>query len=419
MKNIIVATGGRSLEGSIEVHGAKNAALPIIAATILATGECHLEGVPLLQDVVTMSNVIRSIGLGVEANGRELVIVPTPTVNPEVPSELMRKLRASNLVMGPLLGRYHYFRVPYPGGCAIGSRPMNIHLKGLAAMGAEITEKQGFIEAKTKGLRGTDIYLDFPSVGATENLMMAAVLADGVTNLHNAAREPEIIDLQNFLNNIGACISGAGEGTIVIEGVKELDGTSYKIIPDRIEAATFLAAAVGTGGDILIKSCLPQHFLSVLAKFKEMGAKISIYKDGIRVKGPQRLKAVDCKTLPYPGFPTDVQPQLMALMTVAEGTSVLVESIFENRFKHVAELRRLGADIKVEGQIAVVNGVRSLSGSNVEASDLRAGAALVIAGLMAEGETIIEGINHIDRGYEQIEKSFQKLGAQIERKIKN
>ena len=412
---VLVINGGRRLEGVVAIQGAKNAALPIMAAMLLATGEFRLQRVPRLQDVSVMAAVIRSLGVRVERNDQELVVTPDPLLTPEVPAELMRQLRASNLVMGPLLGRMGYFRVPYPGGCAIGSRPMDLHIKGLMAMGAEVTEKQGYIEGRTTGLQGTNIYLDFPSVGATENLMMAAALADGVTNLHNAAREPEIVDLQNFLNAMGARIHGAGRDTIRIEGVKELRGCDYKIIPDRIEAGTFLAAAAATRGDVLVQNCLPGHLLAVLAKLREMGARVIIKKDAIRIQGTGRLRAVDCKTLPYPGFPTDMQPQFMTLMAVAEGTSVIVESIFENRFKQAAELRRLGADIRIEGRVAVINGVPGLSGSVVEASDLRAGAALVIAGLIAEGQTRIEGIHHLDRGYEQLESRLRDLGADIQR----
>ncbi|BCV20889.1 UDP-N-acetylglucosamine 1-carboxyvinyltransferase [Moorella sp. Hama-1] len=413
---VLVVNGGRRLEGAVTIQGAKNAALPVMAAMLLATGECRLQRVPHLQDVNVMVAVIRSLGVRVERSGQDLLVTPEARLTPEVPAELMRQLRASNLVMGPLLGRARYFRVPYPGGCAIGSRPMDLHLKGLMAMGAEVTEKQGYIEARTTGLRGTNIYLDFPSVGATENLMMAAVLADGVTNLHNAAREPEIVDLQNFLNAMGARIHGAGRDTIRIEGVKELRGCDYKIIPDRIEAGTFLAAAAATRGDVLVQNCQPGHLLAVLAKLREMGARVIIKKDAIRIQGTGRLQATDCKTLPYPGFPTDMQPQFMTLMAVAEGTSVIVESIFENRYKQAAELRRLGADIRIEGRVAVINGVPALSGSVVEASDLRAGAALVIAGLVAEGQTNIEGIHHLDRGYEQLESRLRNLGADIQRR---
>jgi len=411
----LVINGGQRLEGTVAVNGAKNAALPIMAAMLLATGECTLERVPRLLDVTVMAAVIRSLGLKLERSNSTILASPAKVIEPEVPAALMRQLRASNLVMGPLLGRCHYFRVPYPGGCAIGSRPMDLHLKGFAAMGAEVNERQGYIEACTTGLQGTTIYLDFPSVGATENLMMAAVLAAGVTIIHNAAREPEIVDLQNFLNRLGARVQGAGQDTIRIEGVRELKRTDYRIITDRIEAGTFLAAAAASGGDVLVQDCQAEHLLAVLAKLTEMGARITVKKDGIRLRGQGRLKAVDCKTLPYPGFPTDMQPQFMALATMAEGTSVIVESIFENRFKHAAELRRLGADIKIEGQVAIINGIAALSGSPVEASDLRAGAALVIAGLMAPGQTRLEGVQHLDRGYEQLEKRLQALGADIQR----
>lgn len=415
MEECLLIEGGRRLEGAVTVKGAKNAALPIMAATILATEDCTLFGVPNLQDVATMAAVLHSLGLKIERRADTLYVSPAEAIVPEVPVELMRQLRASNLVMGPLLGRYGFFRVPYPGGCAIGSRPMDLHLKGFRALGAEVMESQGYIEARTAGLKGAVVYLDFPSVGATENLMMAAVLAEGVTILHNVAKEPEIIDLQNFLNSMGARIQGAGQDTIRIEGVEGLKGSVYTIIPDRIEAGTFLAAAAGTAGDVFVSGCRAEHLMAVLAKLNEMGAKIYLEKRGIRLKGPRRLKAVDCKTLPYPGFPTDMQPQLMALMTVAEGTSVMVESIFENRFKHASELRRLGADIKIEGRVAVINGVPGLSGGPVEATDLRAGAALVIAGLMASGETRVEGLTHIDRGYEQLEIRLRSLGAAINR----
>lgn len=417
----LIINGGHRLEGTVAVNGAKNAALPIIAATLLAKEECRLQRIPQLQDIIVMVKVIHSLGAKVEnleSLNDSLSIIPAQVSALEVPAELMRQLRASNLVMGPLLGRYGYFRVPYPGGCAIGSRPMDLHFKGFIAMGAEVREKQGFIEAKANGLQGTTIYLDFPSVGATENLMMAAVLARGVTILHNVAREPEIVDLQNFLNKLGARIQGAGQDTIRIEGVSQLKGAEYQIIPDRIEAGTLLAAVAGTGGDVFIRRCIPEHLPAVLAKLMEMGARITIEKDGIRLQGPRRLKAVDCKTLPYPGFPTDMQPQLMALMTVADGTSVLVESIFDNRFKHAAELLRLGADIKIEGRVAIINGVQGLSGSVVEASDLRAGAALVIAGLMAEGQTRVVGVHHLDRGYEQLEARIRNLGADIQRQTR-
>ncbi|MGI9951142.1 UDP-N-acetylglucosamine 1-carboxyvinyltransferase [Moorellaceae bacterium AZ2] len=411
----LVIVGGNRLEGEIHVSGAKNAVLPLIAATLLTRKPCVLEGVPDLRDVAVMMEVAGFLGAEVKKEGESLYIDPAGAVPREILHPLMRRLRASNLVMGPLLSRWHYFKVAYPGGCAIGSRPMDLHLKGFAAMGASIKEKQGFIEAKASKLRGADILLDFPSVGATENIMMAAVLAEGVTFIRNAAREPEIVDLQNFLNKLGARIKGAGQDVIRIEGVKELAGATHRVIPDRIEAGTYLAAVAGTKGEIFLRGARPDHMAAVIAKLREMGARVEEDWAGIRLQAEKRLQAVDCRTLPYPGFPTDMQPQMMALMTTAEGTSILCESIFENRFRHAAELRRMGADIKIEGKIAVINGVPKLGGAVVEATDLRAGAALVMAGLMAEGITYVERVHHLDRGYERMESKFQSLGAQLSR----
>ncbi|GFN24073.1 UDP-N-acetylglucosamine 1-carboxyvinyltransferase [Thermanaeromonas sp. C210] len=411
----LVIVGGNRLEGELRVSGAKNAVLPLIAATLLTRKPCVLEGVPDLRDVAVMMEVASFLGAEVKKEGESLYIHPAGAASREILPPLMRRLRASNLVMGPLLGRWHYFKVAYPGGCAIGSRPMDLHLKGFVAMGASIVEKQGFIEAKASRLRGADILLDFPSVGATENIMMAAVLAEGVTLIRNAAREPEIVDLQNFLNKLGARIQGAGQDVIRIEGVKELTGASHRVIPDRIEAGTYLAAVAGTKGKVFLRGARYDHMAAVIAKLREMGARVEEDPAGIRLEAEGRLKAVDCRTLPYPGFPTDMQPQIMALMTTAKGTSILCESIFENRFRHAAELKRMGADVKIEGKIAVINGVSKLSGAVVEATDLRAGAALVVAGLMAEGVTYVEGVHHLDRGYERMESKFQSLGAQLTR----
>lgn len=403
------------MEGEVTISGAKNAVLPIMAATLLTSSPCRLEGVPDLRDVSMMAEVIGSLGVKVKREEGCLWIEPAEALPQEIPSPLMRRLRASNLVMGPLLGRWRYFKVAYPGGCAIGSRPMDLHLKGFAAMGASISEKQGFIEARAARLTGADIHLDFPSVGATENLMMAAVLAEGVTLIRNAAREPEIVDLQNFLNKLGARVRGAGQDIIYIEGVRELRGAAHRVIPDRIEAGTYLAAVAGTKGEIFLRGARAEHMAAVIAKLREMGASIREDPAGVHLKAEVRLKAVHCKTLPYPGFPTDMQPQFLALMSTAEGTSVLCESIFESRFRHAAELRRMGADIRIEGRVAVVRGVPQLSGAAVEATDLRAGAALVIAGLMAEGTTYVEGVHHLERGYEKMENKFQSLGAQLKR----
>lgn len=407
--------GGHRLEGEVKISGAKNAVLPIIAATLLTRSPCLLEGVPDLRDVALMVEVVSSLGAKVRKEGGSLLIDPSGATPQEIPPQLMQRLRASNLVMGPLLGRRRYFKVAYPGGCAIGSRPMDLHLKGFAAMGATIKEKQGFIEAKALKLQGADIHLDFPSVGATENLMMAAVLAEGVTLIRNAAREPEIVDLQNFLNKMGARICGAGQDIIRIEGVGELAGANHRVIPDRIEAGTYLAAVAGTRGEIFLRGARADHMAAVIAKLREMGAWIKEDTAGVHLKAERKLKAANCQTLPYPGFPTDMQPQMMALMSTAEGTSILCESIFESRFRHAAELRRMGADIKIEGRIAIIHGVPQLSGAIVEATDLRAGAALVIAGLMAEGTTYVEGVHHLDRGYERMESKFQGLGAELKR----
>ncbi|MDN5346817.1 MAG: UDP-N-acetylglucosamine 1-carboxyvinyltransferase [Clostridia bacterium] len=409
----LVIVGGKKLAGEVTTSGAKNAILPIMAAALLTSRLCIFDNVPDLLDVKVMCRVLAGLGAECRLQGRVLTVDAAHAEPVEIEPDLIRRLRASNLVMGPLLGRFQRFKVAYPGGCEIGARPMDLHLKGFRLLGARIKEEYGFIEAEAESLQGTDIHLDFPSVGATENIMMAAVLAEGITHIYNAAREPEIVDLQNFLNKIGARIQGAGSDTITIEGVKNLQGAEHSIIPDRIEAGTYLAAAAITGGEILVRNINPYYLASVLAKLREMGADVHPYSTEIFLRGPSRLRAVDCKTLPYPGFPTDMQPQIMALMTLAEGTSIICESIFERRFKHASEFKRMGADIKIEGCVAVVTGVNSLSGTCVEASDLRAGAGLALAGLVAEGTTYLEGLQHLDRGYEQFEAKLQGLGARI------
>jgi UDP-N-acetylglucosamine 1-carboxyvinyltransferase len=322
-------------------------------------------------------------------------------------------MRASKLVMGPLLARFQYVKMAYPGGCSIGSRPMDQHLRGMKTLGAEIKEKHGFIEAKATRLVGSEICLDFPSVGATENILLAATLAEGVTVIRNAAREPEVVDLQNFLNQMGAKIKGAGTDVIRIEGVKKLNSVEYTIIPDRIEAGTFMVMGAITGGEILINNVIPEHIEAVISKLREAGVEINETDEGILVRGGKKRQGVDVKTMPFPGFPTDMQAQMMALMAVSEGTSIVTETIFENRFKHVDELRRMGADIKVEGRVAIIKGVKSLSGAYVETSDLRAGAALVTAGLVADGATVLDKVHLIDRGYENFEQKLRGLGAQI------
>ncbi|NLC07234.1 MAG: UDP-N-acetylglucosamine 1-carboxyvinyltransferase [Syntrophomonadaceae bacterium] len=410
--------GGNRLEGEVKVSGAKNASLPILAACLLTRGECVLHGIPCLRDVEVMLQVLRSLGARVTWQGSDLVVSAQEVVATEIPESLMRQMRASNLVMGALLGRCGTFKAFTPGGCAIGSRPMDLHLKGFNALGAKINQEYGFIIGEAQRVRGVSIQLDFPSVGATENLMMAATLAEGVTVIRNAAREPEIVDLQNFLRRLGARIWGAGTHEIRIEGVANLGSGEHTVIPDRIETGTFLVAGVLTQGDVLISNAVEEHVESILAKLQEAGAEVSSGKEGVRVRGGCCLKAVDVKTLPYPGFPTDMQPQIVTLLSVANGTSLVTETIFENRFKHIDELRRMGARVRLEGRSVIIYGVPRLTGAIVEASDLRAGAALVLAGLVADGETLVEGTVHIDRGYERLEEKFKQLGADIQRLTK-
>lgn len=410
-------TGGIGLQGEIEVSGAKNSILPVMAACLLSPEPCLIQDVPCLNDVEMMQDVLRFLGVTVNRTGQTLLLDASNAGVHEVKSNLMRRLRASNLVMGALLGRFKQVRVAHPGGCAIGSRPMDLHTKGFMALGAEIKEDHGFIEAKAVRLRGADIHLDFPSVGATENIMMAAVFAEGTTTIGNVAKEPEIVDLQNFLNKMGAKIKGAGSDVIRVTGVSSLHGDEYQVIPDRIEAGTHLIAAAITRGRVLVKNIIPEHLDALIAKLREAGVSLQPVgcEGALLVEAKGRLKAVDCKTMPYPGFPTDMQPQMMALLATAEGTSVVSESIFESRFKHVDELRRMGAQVKVAGRVAVVNGVPRLSGCLVEASDLRAAAALVLAALGAENTTVVEGIEHLDRGYERLDAKYRALGANIRR----
>jgi len=412
----LIVSGGRKLSGTVKVSGAKNAVLPIIAASLLSTSVSRLEEIPDLEDVRTMAKVLTHLGVSVSNEPSTLVVDSTNITGCEVPYELTRKMRASFTVLGPLLARLGTARISLPGGCAIGTRPIDLHLKGFEALGAEIVLGHGYIEARApQGLIGARIYLDFPSVGATENIMMAASLAKGQTILENPAEEPEIVDLANYLNTMGARVRGAGTNLIRIEGVKELKGSSYAVIPDRIEAGTYMVAAAITGGDVWIENALTEHLKPVVAKLKEAGVYIEERIDGIRVRGNGLIKAVDVKTLPYPGFPTDMQAQFMALMTVATGTSVVTETVFENRFMHVDELKRMGANIKIEGRSAVVEGVHKLTGCEVKAPDLRAGASLVLAGLVAQGQTEIGCIHHIERGYEDIVDKLRGLGAVIER----
>ena len=414
----LIVKGGNRLVGAVKTSGAKNAVLPIIAASILGTTPSHLDEVPMLEDVHTISEVLKCLGLAVKCSPEKNVldIDSTEITSYEAPYELVRTMRASFLVMGPLLARIGKARISMPGGCAIGARPIDIHLKGFEALGVKIEQGHGYIEASApEGLKGTSIYFDFPSVGATENIMMAASLAEGTTILENAAEEPEIVDLANYLNKMGAKIRGAGTDTIRIEGVEKLHGADYTIIPDRIEAGTYMIAAAMTGGDIVVENVLPEHQKPLIAKLREAGAVVEENIDKVRVIGKNPLKAVSIKTLPYPGFPTDMQAQMMAMMVIAEGRSKVTETVFENRFMHVVELNRMGAQISTEGRSAVIDGPCKLTGCDVRATDLRAGAAMILAGLVAEGTTRIGDLHHIDRGYENIVAKLKNLGADIER----
>lgn len=404
------------LKGTVNISCAKNAILPIIAASLLTEDKCILEDIAALEDVKVMVEVVNSLGADINLfNNKTLEITAHNILNNETSYELIRKMRASFLIMGPMLARVGKIKISLPGGCAIGSRPIDLHLKGFAAMGANITLGHGYIEAHADRLKGDSIYLDFPSVGATENIMMAACLAEGMTVIENAAEEPEIVDLANFLSKMGAKIKGAGTDTIKIEGVKYLSGAAHAAIPDRIEAGTFMMAAAATRGDVLVDGVVPEHVKPITAKLKEMGAEVYEYEKAIRVIATERLKSVDIKTMPYPGFPTDMQSPMMSAMCVSKGTSVVTETVFENRFMHINELKLMGAKIKVDGRSAIIEGVEKLSGAKVKATDLRAGAALIISALCAEGRTEISEVYHIDRGYINIEEKMRKLGANIMR----
>lgn len=408
-------TGGKPLQGSVRIAGAKNATLPIMAASLLCPGSSEIKEVPNLRDVHMMKEILPLLGAKIESGPGWCRVNAAKVASSQVPERLMREMRSSVFLMGALLGRLRKVKVSYPGGCAIGPRPIDLHLKGLAALGAQISERYGYIMAEARTLQGADIHLDFPSVGATENIMLAAVRAQGVTVIRNAAKEPEVVDLQNFLNKMGACIRGAGTDTIKVEGVDKLKPASHSIIPDRIEAGTFMVAAAMTGGHIRLENVIAEHTEPVAAKLREAGVTVDTVGGHIEVQAQGQLKAVDVKTLPYPGYPTDMQPQTMAMLSCAQGTSVVIENIFTNRFKHVDELRRMGAQISIEGRAAVIRGVERLSGAAVEASDLRAGVALVLAGLAAEGQTTVDHVYHIDRGYDGLEQKLLALGAQVQR----
>lgn len=410
--------GGQPLKGEIEISGAKNAALPILAASLAAAeGESELSAVPRLNDVSVMLELLSGLGLQIETDGSGSIYLAAANLHShEAPYSLVSKMRASALIMGPLLARLGKARISLPGGCAIGTRPIDLHLKGFAALGAEIHLGHGSIEAICPKLRGTNIYLDYPSVGATENILTAAALAEGTTTLENAAAEPEVVDLADYLNDMGAKIAGAGSNRIQVLGVKSLRGAKHRIIPDRIEAGTYLVAAVMAQGALTLQQVESRHLGPVLSKLREAGVEVNEVGNRLMVHSPRWLKPTDIQTLPHPGFPTDMQPQFLALMTQAFGTSVVAETVFENRLMHVAELCRMGANIKVRGRQAIVYGPVQLTGARVAATDLRAGAALVLAGLAAHGETIVTEVQHIDRGYVRLVENLRSLGADIERR---
>jgi len=413
-----VVRGGETLTGELAARGSKNAALPIMAASILSSGECVIENIPRLRDTATMCAMLREFGATVDEDGNGKATIDGSTFKDAfAPYDLVRTMRASFFVLGPLLARFGWAKVSLPGGCAIGARPVNLHIDGLVKMGADIRLVSGYVEAKVPKLHGADINLEFPSVGATENLMMAACLAEGRTVIRNAAREPEIVDLQKFLQTIGAAVEGAGTSEIRVEGKNKLGAARHSVIPDRMEAATLLLAGLMTGGKVAVTRAVPQHLEAFLARAGEMGAEVELSENSITAHAAGRLAACDITSLPYPGFPTDLQPHAMAALSIADGTSRITETIFERRFMQVPELVRMGADIEVEASVAVVRGVPNLKGAQVMAPDLRGGAALVLAALAARGETHILRVYHIDRGYEELEKRLAELGADIERAL--
>lgn len=408
-----LVTGGKRLSGTVTISGSKNAALPLLAASILVHGETTLTNVPNLLDVITMIRVLRALGLKAEYFEPNTVKIYTnSTIKHVAPYELVTKMRASFFIIGPILARMGLAKIPLPGGCNIGSRPVNLHIKGLEALGAQVGMEHGFVIVKANKLKGAKIYLDFPSVGATETIMMAATYSEGETILENAAQEPEIADLASFLNKCGARIEGAGKESIKITGVGRLKGADYRVMPDRIEASTLMVAGAITKGDVTLNGVVEQHIEPVIRKLQDAGAEVTVSGDQVRVKVKDGIRSTDIKTMPYPGFPTDVQPQFTSLMSMANGTSVVTETVFENRFMHVHELKRMGADIQIEGQSAIIKGVKKLSGCPVRASDLRAGAALVLAGLAAEGETLVDDVERfIERGYEDLVGKLNSLGG--------
>ena len=411
----IVITGGGKLRGEVKISGAKNAALPILASSLLTEGWNAFHNIPNLVDIRTIGKLLKNLGAKIEGEPPDLRVNTSEITCCQAPYDLVKTMRASILVLGPLVARMGEARVSLPGGCAIGARPVNLHIRALQEMGAEISLKDGYVEAKAKKLRGAGIYFDIPTVTGTENIMMAATLAEGVTTLKNAAKEPEIVNLAEILNSMGARITGAGTDIITIEGVESLHPVEASVIADRIEAGTFMIAAGITGGDILVRGCNPRHLDALITKLRSAGMEIEVMDDSIRAVGRGVIKSVDIKTLPYPGFPTDLQAQMMTMMTIGTSLSVITETIFENRFMHVSELLRMGADIVIQGNNAIVRGVSKLRGAKIMATDLRASASLILAGLRADGTTELSRVYHLDRGYETIEKKFFALGADIRR----
>ncbi len=408
--------GEQKLEGDIRVKGAKNSALPVLAAVLLSEKPVILHDIPKLIDIDNMVLILSSIGCKIKREGNTLIVDPSSVNSWVIPDKYVKEIRSSIVMLGAVLARMKKALITYPGGCEIGQRPINLHLQGLKKLGVKINDSHGYLECQADRLVGANIHLDYPSVGATENIMLAATKAEGTTVIRNAAKEPEIIDLQNFINSMGGRVAGAGSNTITIKGVESFHGSEYRVLPDRIVAGTYLAAAAITGSEITISNVNFEHIQSMVTKLREAGCSIINFNNSVRIKAPTRLRAIEhTKTYPYPGFPTDMQALLMSMLTVAQGTSIITENIFENRFKHVPEMIRMGANIRTEGKIAVIQGVNRLKGAQVNASDLRGGAALVLTGLNAEGETIVENIHHIDRGYEGLEQKLRSLGADIER----
>lgn len=412
-----VILGGGPLCGEVEISGAKNSAVALIVAALMVKDVCIIENVPAVSDTYVLMDIINKLGGKAEFIDKGVLRIDAKNVNKfEAPYEMVSKIRASSYLMGALLGRFHHARVAMPGGCDFGVRPIDLHLKGFVALGAEYNVEYGLVDIRAEKLQGAGIYMDKVSVGATINIMMAAAMAEGQTIIENAAKEPHIVDVANFLNSMGANIKGAGTDIIKIKGVEELHGGTYTVIPDQIEAGTFMVAAAATDGDVLIKNVIPKHLDSISAKLAEMGVEVTEYDDSIRIKSKKPLKKINFTTMPYPGFPTDLQPQMLTLLTSTQGTSIVTENVWDNRFKYVEELRRMGANITVDGRCAVVEGGNRLTGSPVSSTDLRAGAALVIAGLMADGVTEIYNLKYIDRGYENFEQKLRGLGAQITRR---